>query len=76
MLQFPIEEASKRLPQLVKEASAGEDIILTENSRPVAKLVGIPQTHPLPHRGSAKGVVLHMAPDFDAPLSDFKDYTE
>jgi hypothetical protein len=24
--------------------------------------------------GSAKGVILYMAPDFDAPLEDFKEY--
>lgn len=74
MLQCPIEEAPKRLPQLIKQAEAGEDIIFTENNYPVAKLTILSRIHPQPQHGSAKGVILHMAPDFDAPLEDFKDY--
>lgn len=76
MLQFPIEEASKRLPQIIKQAGFGEDIILTENSHPVAKLIVFSQIHPRPRHGSAKGTILYMAPDFDAPLEDFKNYSE
>ena len=30
---------------------------------------------PAPQAGSAKGLI-RMAPDFDAPLDDFKPYTE
>ncbi|MGH9765050.1 MAG: DUF2281 domain-containing protein [Blastocatellia bacterium] len=26
--------------------------------------------------GTVRGTVLYMAPDFDAPLEDFKKYTE
>lgn len=74
MLQFPIDEASKRLPQLIHEASKGEDVFLTENDHRVAKLVGIPQNRPRPIRGSAKGIITYIAPDFDAPLEDFKEY--
>jgi hypothetical protein len=41
----------------------------------VAKLIATPQ---LAERklGTLKGTVLYMAPDFDAPLDDFKEYME
>jgi antitoxin (DNA-binding transcriptional repressor) of toxin-antitoxin stability system len=50
-------------------------VILTENQQPVAKLIA---ARPSPERrlGTLKGTVLYMAPDFDAPLEDFKEYME
>lgn len=33
------------------------------------------KTKPAPKAGSAKGLI-HMAPDFDEPLEDFKPYME
>jgi hypothetical protein len=30
----------------------------------------------IPQFGIAKGAILYMSPDFDAPLEDFKEYTE
>ena len=35
-----------------------------------------PVTRPVPQFGIAKGAILYMAPDFDAPLDDFKEYME
>ena len=43
----------------------------------VARLVGEPKPGPQPRRlGTLKGTVLYVAPDFDAPLDDFKEYME
>jgi len=56
----------------------GEEIVITENQQPVAKLVSEqPKTKPSrPGPGVCKGEILYMAPDFDAPLEDFKEYME
>jgi len=35
-----------------------------------------PVTPKAPQFGIAKGAILYMAPDFDAPLDDFKEYME
>jgi hypothetical protein len=45
--------------------------------KPVARLVG-ESTPSVRHRrlGTLKGSAVYMAPDFDAPLEDFKDYME
>jgi hypothetical protein len=49
----------------------------TDAARPVARIVGEPKPAPQPRRlGTLKGAVLYVAPDFDAPLDDFKEYME
>lgn len=78
MHQVSLEEASLSLPQLIAEVSKGEDVILTHDSQPVARLVSMsPASSKKPRvPGSAKGLILYMAEDFDAPLDDFKEYME
>jgi prevent-host-death family protein len=78
MTTVSIEEARTRLSELVHQLSAGEEVLITENDQPVARLVPPPDTpQRKPRRpGTLKGTVLYMAPDFDAPLEDFKDYME
>jgi prevent-host-death family protein len=39
MKHVPIKEAGDQLEQLVEQARSGEQIILTENSHPVAELL-------------------------------------
>lgn len=53
-------------------------LVLLENDRPVARLLGAkePEKQKLRQSGTMRGSVLYMAPDFDAPLKDFKDYME
>ena len=56
----------------------GEEIVITENQQPVAKLVS-EQTKSKPTRpgpGVCKGEILYMAPDFDAPLENLKECRE
>jgi prevent-host-death family protein len=78
MYQITVEEAMTQLPQLVDEVSRGEEIVITQQDNPVARLIGIsrPLTRRHPRRaGMAKGMGC-MSPDFDAPLDDFKEYME
>jgi prevent-host-death family protein len=72
-----VEEAQAKLKQLIDRLAPGEEIVITENQQPVAKLVGAPVQQRKPRQpGSLRGTVLYMAPDFDAPLEDFKEYME
>ncbi len=72
-----VEEAQAKLKKLIDELSPGEEIVITENQQPVAKLVGQRQVRPSrPAPGLGKGSILYMAPDFDAPLEEFKEYME
>jgi prevent-host-death family protein len=72
-----VEEAQAQLRELIDKLAPGEEIIITKNEQPVAKLVGEqPQREPRPAPGLGKGSILYMAPDFDEPLEEFKGYME
>ena len=75
MTEVTLAEAQAKLPELVAAAARGEEVVITLRDQPAIKLVPIaPVAKPHPQFGSAKGLILYMAPDFDAPLDDFKEY--
>ena len=71
-----LEEAQAKLTELIAAAVQGEEVVVTKDNHPAARIVAIVETpkRPRPVLGSAQGQILYMAPDFDAPLDDFKDY--
>lgn len=69
-----LKQAKNQLNELLETVLKGEEIIITENNEPVMKLSPIKsEKKPSRKPGSAKGKVW-IAEDFDAPLTDFKDY--
>jgi prevent-host-death family protein len=75
MTQIDITQAKVDLSKLLDLAIKGEEIVITQDNQPVAKISPIfPIQHPL-KRGSAKGKVW-MSDDFDEPLEDFKEYMQ
>jgi antitoxin (DNA-binding transcriptional repressor) of toxin-antitoxin stability system len=78
MTTVSIEEAQTRLLELIRRLTPEEEVVITENDRPVARLVplkGAAQRKPR-RPGTLRGTVLYMAPDFDAPLEEFREYME
>jgi prevent-host-death family protein len=73
MSHFNIHEAKAQLSRLVEKAMLGEEVIIAKGNKPVAKLVAIHPPKQTRKPGSAKGEIW-IAPDFDEPLEDFKDY--
>jgi prevent-host-death family protein len=73
MHQLTIQEAATKLPELVQEVLAGEEVVLTQNAKPVAKLVAVTTIQPKRVFGDLQGMVT-MTEDFDAPLEDLADY--
>ena len=72
-----IEKAQATLKELIGSLAAGEEVVITDNQQPVAKLIAVPEVPRKPRQpGTLRGTVLYMAPDFDAPLEDFKEYME
>ncbi|NLY02505.1 MAG: DUF2281 domain-containing protein [Rhodopirellula sp.] len=71
-----IQEVGAKLSELIHQLAPGEEVIITDNDQAVARLVatGAPQAQR--KLGTLKGTVTYMAPDFDAPLDDFKEYIE
>jgi prevent-host-death family protein len=68
-----LNHARTRLPELVRQAARGEDVILTEGGEPVAKIIPFRRAMAPREFGSARGLI-HMSDDFDEPLEEFKDY--
>lgn len=73
-----IEEAQANLSKIIRGMQAGEEVVITEDGHPVARVIAAGlRDNPVPRKsGTLRGTVLYMAPDFDAPLEDFKDYME
>ena len=75
MTTVTIQQAQTTLSELIHRLSLGDDVVITENDRPVARLVPTSEIKKTSFRqlGTMKGTVLYMAPDFDAPLDEFKE---
>jgi len=73
MQQVTLDDAKKKLDDLIIAAVKGDEVVITKGDRPVVKLVPIAGTKAQPRFGSAKGLIT-MSDDFDEPLEDFGDY--
>jgi prevent-host-death family protein len=66
-------EAKTRLSQLVEQAQAGEEVVITRNGKAVARLVPVARTNSLAEiYGALRGRV-HIADDFDELPEDIAD---
>ena len=65
-----LKQAQAHLADLVKQ---GEEVILTDDGEPVAKIIPISKAKAQRQFGSAKGMIT-MSDDFDEPLEDFREY--
>ena len=73
MTTLTIQEAQSQLSDLIQQLKPGDEIVITENNRPVARLIAA-SAQPQRKLGTLKGTVTYMADDFDAPLDEFKEY--
>jgi len=75
MHKVDVEQARECLQDLIEEAMAGGEVLITRDRQPLVRLVPSVASPGRKERpfGSAKGLV-HIADDFDAPLEDFQDY--
>jgi len=72
-----IQEAQARLLDLIHRLAPGDEVVITENDEPVAKLARTELITQWPCKaGSARGTTHWMAPDFDEPLEEFKESME
>lgn len=76
-----VEEAQAHLPELIAETQRGGEVVITQHNQPVTKLAPAPaiatgqEPYRFPLFGLLKGQI-EYAPDFDAPLDDFRPYME
>ena len=79
MKTYALETPPPPLAALVEEVKRAEEIVLTDHQQPVARIVppviaGNGEHHAPLKAGCLKG--FWMAPDFDEPLEEFKEYME
>ena len=74
MAVVTIQEAQAKLADLIHKLLPGDELLITENNQPVAKLIPqVPPARQRRQRGSAKGKLVIHAED-DQHLEDFKEY--
>jgi antitoxin (DNA-binding transcriptional repressor) of toxin-antitoxin stability system len=77
MSTISLQEAQARLEELIRQMPPGGELVITENNMPVAKLARTEPSGPWGcEPGSAKHLPHWMAPDFDEPLEEFREYME
>ncbi len=65
MIQVTWEEAASDLGQSLEEVGQGEEVAITRDDAPLARLSPVPR---LRQPGSGVGIITYIAENFDAPL--------
>ena len=76
MATVSLKEAQDNLSELIHRLGPGEELVITENDQPVARILPTSVAHVERKLGTMRGTVLHMAPDFDAPLDALGEYMQ
>jgi antitoxin (DNA-binding transcriptional repressor) of toxin-antitoxin stability system len=77
MQTIDISELTPKAQELLSKIESGEEIVITADNKPIANIIPV-NGQIIPKRkrrraGTAKGT-FWMAPDFNEPLEDFKEY--
>jgi antitoxin (DNA-binding transcriptional repressor) of toxin-antitoxin stability system len=76
MATITIEEAQAKLPELLERLQPGEEMMITAKGQLLARVKKAERTSWPSTAGCYQKPGFWMAPDFDAPLDDFKEYME
>ena len=66
-------EAKTRLSRLLADVQRGQRFFITRHGKPIAELGPVRAVKRRATPGFAKGTFTYVAPDFDAPLDDFRE---
>ena len=76
MSTVTLEEAQAHLPQLIERLQPGEEIVITRDQKPVARLLAEERPKRKPRQpGNCKGMLTIVADD-EEHLKDFAEYME
>jgi antitoxin (DNA-binding transcriptional repressor) of toxin-antitoxin stability system len=74
MTTVTLEEAQAKLPELIEHLAAGEELLITRNKLPFARLTAEEKPKRKPRKaGNCKGMLTIVADD-DEHLKDFAEY--
>ena len=74
MLTVNVHEAKTHLSRLIREALDGEEVVIARGNRPLIRLEVLSGAREARELGTARGLIVRMDDDFDAPLEDFAEY--
>ncbi len=72
----PLEDAGLHLKEIIEALDPNDEITIISGGQPIATLRRGPRTQWPCQPGTAKDTRHWMAPDFDAPLDEFREYME
>ena len=75
MATINLDDLKAYLREIISGLNPGEQLVILQNGEPVATLTRRPPDQWPCTAGSAKDSKHWMAPDFDAPLEDFREYS-
>jgi len=67
MTRVTVDQTKDRLAELIERVAAGEDVVISDGGRPVARLVGVEGVGERRVPGSLAGQIV-IGDDFDDPL--------
>lgn len=74
MPHIDVAQAKRQFEQLLEQVFRGEEVVITKDNRPVARLTALPPKKTRRRQfGSVRGEIW-MSDDFDEPLDDFQEY--
>lgn len=76
MSSVTLEEAQANLPQLLQSLQPGDEITITHHGQPMAQVKKAERNSRPCKAGCYRKADFWMAPDFDAPLEEFREYME
>ncbi len=76
MATVTVEEAQAKLPEILADLIPGDQVAIVQAGEEVAQLTRSSRKQWPCQAGSYRKVDFWMAPDFDAPLEEFKEYME
>ncbi len=76
MTTITLAEAQSDLPRLIDQLQPGEEMLIVDAGEPWAQVRKSDRTSPPCQAGTAKDQILWIAPDFNAPLDEFREYME
>ena len=69
-----LDEAQVRLKEIVNQLHADDEVVITKDNRPIARLIGEPTVRRQPRQpGNCQGLITLLVED-DEHLQDFQDY--
>lgn len=74
MTHVDLQQAKDRLLELVELAASGEEVLISKEDVPLARLTSVTPPRKARRFGSAKGLI-EIGEDFDEPLQDFEEYS-